>query len=92
MSLARIIETDGFGLSVVPGTLSWDDLVPEGAVMQEMAARSGSCCRAVLSASPSGSCSGLKVPGGQWSSSSLGLAKVQPQNLPEFGFELIPPA
>lgn len=48
MSVERIIETNGLSLSVVPVTLSWDDLVSEGTVTQEMAAGSDFCRRAAL--------------------------------------------
>lgn len=51
MSVERIIETNGLSLSVVPVTLSWDDLVSEGTVAQEMAVGSESCCGAALDTS-----------------------------------------
>lgn len=50
MSVERIIETNGWSSSVLPGTLYRGDLVSEGTVAQEMAAGSGSCYRAGLGA------------------------------------------
>lgn len=69
--MERIVETNGFGFPVVPVTLSWDDLVSEATVAQNMAAGSGSGCGAALSTS-NGSCSCSQVHGGPVVLSSLG--------------------